>query len=88
MAKEPCVARRGRGTALVGSRRRRHGDVGRRRRFNKKFKFMHDAESAPMSAVFHLLAIFVKVVEPAAVARVVGVRGRREASPWDRLHER
>ena len=26
--------------------------------------------------------------EPAAVSRVVGVRGRREASPWDRRHER
>ena len=31
---------------------------------DEKFKFMHDAESAPMSAVFHLFAIFVKVVEP------------------------
>ena len=52
------------------------------RRDLEKFKFMHDAESAPMSAVFHLFAIFVKVVEPAAVSR-----GARRL-PGDRLPER
>ena len=34
----------------------------------------------PMSAVFHLLAIFVKVVEPAAVSRDAAVGTRREVS--------
>ena len=29
-----------------------------------KFKFIRDTESAPISAVFHLFAIFVNVVEP------------------------